>query len=166
MDGATIDDWRVCFCLFVFFCLYLFEHFAYWVAILSRWVQGERMATFLPSVKIRGRADSVPSVLWSRMVDDDAGGCRECGEVGRFRLSWSWWCWTAAAAAAAAAAGISNFRGRPRAKCRRLTNSASSTIQYEPKSSSYRTKHLCSERLVRMAFFVPERDKTERYLDK
>lgn len=38
--------------------------------------------------------------------------------------------------AARAAAGISNLRGRPRAKWRRRTNSASSTIQYEPKSSS------------------------------
>ena len=33
-------------------------------------------------------------------------------------------------------AGISNLRGRPRAKWRRRTNSASSTIQYDPKSSS------------------------------
>ncbi len=152
----------------VFFCL--FEHFAYWVAILARLAQGELMVTFLSS-EIRGCADSVvtPSVLWFWIIDDDAGGCRKFGEVGRFRLSWSWWCWTAAAAAAAAAAGISNFRGRPRAKCRRLTNSASSTIQYEPKSSSYRTKHLCSERLVRMAFcvcVVPERNKIERHLDK
>ena len=50
-------------------------------------------------------------------------GCSGCGEGGRFRLSWSWCCWTASAAAAAAA-GISNLQGRPRAKCRRRTNSA------------------------------------------
>ena len=46
----------------------------------------------------------------------------------------------------------SYFLGRPRDKCRRLINSASSTIQKLPKSSSYRTKHLCRDRLVRMAF--------------
>lgn len=34
------------------------------------------------------------------------------------------------------AGGISNFLGRPRAKWRRLKNSASSTIQNDPKSSS------------------------------
>lgn len=46
----------------------------------------------------------------------------------------------------------SYFRGRPRDKCRRFTNSLSSTIQNEPKSSSYLTKHLCSDRFVRIAF--------------
>lgn len=47
----------------------------------------------------------------------------------------------------------SYFLGLPRLKCRLFTNSASSTIQKEPKSSSYRTKHLCSDRLVRIAFY-------------
>ena len=46
----------------------------------------------------------------------------------------------------------SYLRGRPRDKCRLFMNSASSTIQNDPKSSSYLTKHLCSERLVRIAF--------------
>ena len=48
----------------------------------------------------------------------------------------------------------SYFLGLPRDRCRRFMNSASSTIQKEPKSSSYRTKHLCSDRLVRMAFYT------------
>lgn len=47
----------------------------------------------------------------------------------------------------------SYFRGRPRLKWRRFTNSLSSTIQNEPKSSSYLTKHLCNERFVRIAFW-------------
>ena len=47
----------------------------------------------------------------------------------------------------------SYFLGRPRDRWRLFTNSASSTIQNDPKSSSYRTKHLCSDRLVRMAFW-------------
>ena len=46
----------------------------------------------------------------------------------------------------------SYLRGRPLVKCRRLINSKSSTIQNEPKSSSYLTKHLWRERLVRIAF--------------
>ena len=33
-------------------------------------------------------------------------------------------------------------------------NSASSTIQKEPKSSSYLTKHLCNDKLVRIAFCI------------
>ena len=47
----------------------------------------------------------------------------------------------------------SYFLGRPLARWRLLTNSASSTIQKDPKSSSYRTKHLCSDRFVRIAFW-------------
>ena len=47
----------------------------------------------------------------------------------------------------------SYFLGRPLERCLRFINSASSTIQKLPKSSSYRTKHLCSDKLVRMAFF-------------
>lgn len=47
----------------------------------------------------------------------------------------------------------SYLRGRPRLRCRLFTNSASSTIQKDPKSSSYRTKHLCSDRFVRIAFY-------------
>lgn len=47
----------------------------------------------------------------------------------------------------------SYLRGRPRLRCLLFTNSASSTIQKEPKSSSYRTKHLCRDRLVRIAFY-------------
>lgn len=47
----------------------------------------------------------------------------------------------------------SYLRGRPRDKWRRFTNSLSSTIQNEPKSSSYRTKHLCSDKFVRIAFY-------------
>ena len=46
----------------------------------------------------------------------------------------------------------SYFRGLPRDRCLLFMNSASSTIQKEPKSSSQRTKHLCSDRFVRMAF--------------
>lgn len=53
--------------------------------------------------------------------------------------------------------GFSSFasylRGRPRDKCLRFTNSLSSTIQNEPKSSSYLTKHLCSDKFVRIAFY-------------
>lgn len=49
----------------------------------------------------------------------------------------------------------SYFRGRPRDRWRRFTNSASSTIQNDPKSSSQRTKHLCRDRLVRIAFYTP-----------
>lgn len=48
----------------------------------------------------------------------------------------------------------SYFRGRPRDKWRRFTNSLSSTIQNEPKSSSYLTKHLCNDKFVRIAFYV------------
>ena len=47
----------------------------------------------------------------------------------------------------------SYFLGRPRERCRRFINSASSTIQKLPKSSSYRTKHLCNDKFVRIAFF-------------
>lgn len=47
----------------------------------------------------------------------------------------------------------SYLRGRPRDKWRRFTNSLSSTIQNEPKSSSYLTKHLCSDKFVRIAFY-------------
>ena len=47
----------------------------------------------------------------------------------------------------------SYFLGRPRDKCRLFINSASSTIQKLPKSSSYRTKHLCKDKFVRIAFF-------------
>lgn len=56
----------------------------------------------------------------------------------------------------------SYFRGRPRDKWRRFTNSASSTIQNDPKSSSQRTKHLWSDRLVRIAFYTPIRPKKEK----
>lgn len=44
-----------------------------------------------------------------------------------------------------------HFRGRPCWTCRPLLNSLSSTVQKDPNSSSTRTKHLCRERLVRMA---------------
>lgn len=44
------------------------------------------------------------------------------------------------------------FLGRPRVKWRLRKNSKSSTIQKEPKSSSYLTKHLWRDRLVRTAF--------------
>lgn len=56
----------------------------------------------------------------------------------------------------------SYFRGLPRDKWRRFTNSASSTIQNDPKSSSYRTKHLWSDRLVRIAFYTPRSKKEEK----
>lgn len=55
--------------------------------------------------------------------------------------------------APACAAG-SYLRGLPLERWRLFMNSASSTIQNDPKSSSYLTKHLCNERLVRMAFCV------------
>lgn len=55
----------------------------------------------------------------------------------------------------------SYFRGRPLDKWRRFTNSLSSTIQNEPKSSSYLTKHLCRDKFVRIAFYI---DHTLRYL--
>ena len=48
----------------------------------------------------------------------------------------------------------SYFRGLPLDKCRLFMNSASSTIQKEPKSSSYLTKHLCNDKLVRIAFCI------------
>lgn len=47
----------------------------------------------------------------------------------------------------------SYFRGLPLDKCRLFINSASSTIQKDPKSSSYLTKHLCSDKFVRIAFY-------------
>lgn len=56
----------------------------------------------------------------------------------------------------------SYFRGLPRDKWRRFTNSASSTIQNDPKSSSYRTKHLWSDRLVRIAFYTTRSKKEEK----
>ncbi len=59
-------------------------------------------------------------------------------------------CWAAAAAAALLG---SYFRGLPLDRWRLFINSASSTIQKEPKSSSYLTKHLCSDKLVRIAFY-------------
>lgn len=43
------------------------------------------------------------------------------------------------------------FRGRPRCMWRPRLNSSSSTVQKDPNSSSTLTKHLCRERLVRMA---------------
>lgn len=43
------------------------------------------------------------------------------------------------------------LRGRPRWIWRPRLNSSSSTVQKDPHSSSTLTKHLCSERLVRMA---------------
>lgn len=43
------------------------------------------------------------------------------------------------------------FRGRPRWMWRPRLNSSSSTVQKDPNSSSTLTKHLCRERLVRMA---------------
>lgn len=55
----------------------------------------------------------------------------------------------------------SYFLGRPRDRCRRFTNSASSTIQNDPKSSSQRTKHLCNDRLVRIAFCIHRQDHQE-----
>ena len=60
----------------------------------------------------------------------------------------------------------SYFRGRPRERWRRLTNSASSTIQNEPKSSSYRTKHLWSDKLVRMAFWIHYVDQSREKKEK
>lgn len=47
----------------------------------------------------------------------------------------------------------SYFLGRPLDKCLLFTNSLSSTIQNDPKSSSYLTKHLCSDKFVRIAFY-------------
>ena len=47
----------------------------------------------------------------------------------------------------------SYFRGLPLERCRLLRNSQSSTVQNEPKSSSYLTKHLCKDKFVRIAFF-------------
>ena len=47
----------------------------------------------------------------------------------------------------------SYFLGLPRDKWRLFINSASSTIQNDPKSSSYLTKHLCNDKLVRIAFY-------------
>jgi hypothetical protein len=58
----------------------------------------------------------------------------------------------------------SYLRGRPRLRWRLFTNSASSTIQKEPKSSSYRTKHLCRDRFVRIAFYNSSPFKI--YIDK
>lgn len=55
-----------------------------------------------------------------------------------------------------------NFLGRPRLKWRRLTNSQSSTIQNEPKSSSYLTKHLWRDRLVRIAFCAERNEEGQR----
>ena len=43
------------------------------------------------------------------------------------------------------------FRGRPRWTWRPRLNSSSSTVQKDPHSSSTLTKHLCRDRLVRMA---------------
>jgi len=48
--------------------------------------------------------------------------------------------------------GGSYLRGLPLDKCLLFINSLSSTIQKEPKSSSYLTKHLCNDKLVRIAF--------------
>ena len=47
---------------------------------------------------------------------------------------------------------VSYFLGLPLDRCLRFMNSLSSTIQKDPKSSSYRTKHLCRDRLVLIAF--------------
>ena len=47
----------------------------------------------------------------------------------------------------------SYLRGRPRDKCLRFKNSLSSTVQKLPKSSSYRTKHLCNDKFVLIAFW-------------
>ena len=60
------------------------------------------------------------------------------------------------------AGSLSYFLGRPRVKCLRLTNSKSSTIQNDPKSSSYLTKHLCRDKLVRIAFCASEKGNKER----
>ncbi|CAG9570349.1 unnamed protein product [Danaus chrysippus] len=64
-----------------------------------------------------------------------------------------WWRVVAVSPYCAAGGAGSYLRGRPRLRCRLFTNSASSTIQNEPKSSSYRTKHLCRDRFVRIAFY-------------
>ena len=56
----------------------------------------------------------------------------------------------------------SYFLGRPLERCLRFINSASSTIQKLPKSSSYRTKHLWSDKLVRMAFFRVQEGKGKK----
>lgn len=58
------------------------------------------------------------------------------------------------------------FLGRPRVKWRRLKNSKSSTIQKEPKSSSNLTKHLCKERLVRIAFCAAARNGRKKKTNK
>ena len=60
----------------------------------------------------------------------------------------------------------SYFLGRPLDKCLRFINSASSTIQKLPKSSSYRTKHLCNDRFVRIAFFISEVQRTGKEREK
>ena len=66
------------------------------------------------------------------------------------------YCACACALASPSCVGVcgSYLRGRPRDRWRRLTNSWSSTIQNEPKSSSQRTKHLCSDKFVRIAFWI------------
>ena len=58
----------------------------------------------------------------------------------------------------------SYLRGRPLERWRLFMNSASSTIQKDPKSSSYLTKHLCNDKLVRIAFYsVFLREVDDRY---
>lgn len=54
------------------------------------------------------------------------------------------------------------FRGRPRCMWRPRLNSSSSTVQKDPNSSSTLTKHLCRERLVRMAPWESKPARTAR----
>ncbi len=68
-------------------------------------------------------------------VEVAGGGGGSCGGGGGATFPWG-----------------SYLLGLPRERCLRFMNSLSSTIQKEPKSSSYLTKHLCSDRLVRIAF--------------
>lgn len=93
-------------------------------------------------------------LAWSLYLDDDAPCDPDDGFAccGWFALDWLGDCCCGCAGGSSDDDG-SYLRGRPRDKWRRFTNSLSSTIQNEPKSSSYLTKHLCSDKLVRMAFY-------------
>ena len=107
------------------------------------------------SFKLRSYCDPPAILNWAaataKLVGTDAApisawlnlGCPK-GWPTEFWLEFAGWFWELG----------SYFRGLPLDKCRLFMNSASSTIQKEPKSSSYLTKHLCNDKLVRIAFCI------------